>query len=87
MHRLEGGYQERVDIIGNSHFLGIIDQLEKDEDIQFGTFDVEKDKLAITTIQPEESRAEYDVAVPVLSPILKRASSLEDEIGALDPRA
>lgn len=83
-HKEAGAYQERVDIIGNGGFIKFIDELEKEEDIQLEQWNVGKDKLVITTIQPEAERAEFDINIPALSPILVRAQSLEAEINALD---
>lgn len=80
-------YTERVDIIGNPGFINFVEQLEKDEEIQFETWRVGKDKLVITTIEPLAERADYDIRLPVLSPILARVTSLADEIDALDVRA
>ncbi|MHB8627229.1 MAG: DEAD/DEAH box helicase family protein [Aggregatilineales bacterium] len=77
-------YQERVDIIGNKGFIKFIEQLEKDEDYQLDTWQVGKDKLVITTIQPEAERIDHDIALPILSPILARSTTLEAEIDAID---
>src|SRR5206468_9492605 len=63
-------FTERVDIIGNKKFLDFVDDLEKLEDLKLDTFEVGKDKLHIATILPVESRKEYDIGLPVLSPIL-----------------
>ncbi|MCY3977675.1 MAG: DEAD/DEAH box helicase family protein [Chloroflexi bacterium] len=77
-------YQERVDIIGNPAFIDFVEELEKEEDYQFDTWRVGKDKLQITVIKPEPDKAEYDVALPTLSPILARTTTLQEEIEALD---
>jgi type III restriction enzyme len=81
------GYQERVDIIGNDKFLEFVDQLEKIEEIKFDTFDPKKDRLNILTIAPLTERAEFDIGVPVLSPVLVRKKTLAEEIAALDVTA
>lgn len=81
---LPTSYQERVDIIGNSAFINFVEELEKDEDYEFDTWQVGKEKLQITVIKPEPEKAEYDVALPTLSPILARTTSLQEEIEALD---
>ncbi len=80
----QNGYQERVDIIGNAAFINFVEQLEEEEDLQLDTWQVGKDKLQITIIKPEPDKAEYDVALPTLSPILARTSSLHEAIEALD---
>lgn len=77
-------YQERVDIIGNPAFIEFVEELEKEEDYEFDTWRVGKDKLQITVIKPEPDKAEYDFALPTLSPILARTTSLQEEIEALD---
>ncbi|MDE2949094.1 MAG: DEAD/DEAH box helicase family protein [Chloroflexota bacterium] len=77
-------YQERVDIIGNPAFINFVEELEKEEDYEFDTWRVGKDKLQITVIKPEPDKAEYDVALPTLSPILARTTTLQEEIEALD---
>ncbi|MCU0466870.1 MAG: DEAD/DEAH box helicase family protein [Anaerolineae bacterium] len=83
MHRDGGAYQERVDIIGNPGFIKFIDKLEKEEDIQLEQWNVGKDRLVITNIQPEAERAAFDISIPSLSPILVRAQSLEAIITGL----
>ncbi|MDI7269606.1 MAG: hypothetical protein QME96_16585, partial [Myxococcota bacterium] len=85
--RPAAGYAERVDIIGNHRFLEFVDDLEKLEEIQLGTFEIGKDRLRIVTIAPQADRAGFDIAVPVLSPALVRKKSLADEIAALDVRS
>src|SRR5437667_6346135 len=77
-------FTERVDIIGNKKFLDFVDDLEKLEDLKLDTFEVGKDKLHIATILPLESRKEYDIGLPVLSPTLVRKKSLAEEIATLD---
>ncbi|MCI0476344.1 MAG: DEAD/DEAH box helicase family protein [Anaerolineales bacterium] len=77
-------YVERVDVIGNKAFIGFVEQLEKEEDIAFGTFDVGKDKLVIVTIQPDPDKMDKDITLPTLSPILSRKKTLAEEIAALD---
>lgn len=80
-------YTEQVDIIGNPGFIKFVEQLEQDEEIQLDTWQVGKDKLVITTIEPEAERAAFDIRLPALSPILARAASLSAEIAAIDVRA
>jgi type III restriction enzyme len=77
-------FTERVDIIGNQKFLDFVDDLEKLEDLKLDTFEVGKDKVGIVTILPLDSRKEYDIGLPVLSPTLVRKKSLADEIASLD---
>lgn len=77
-------YQERVDIIGNRAFLGFVEDLEKLEELRLDTFEVGKDKLTIVSIAPETERAQYDIGLPVLAPILVRKKSLAEEIAGVD---
>lgn len=77
-------YVERVDVIGNKAFIEFVEQLEKEENIAFETFEVGKDKLAIVTIAPDMDKLDKDIALPVLSPILARKKTLADEIAGLD---
>ena len=78
------GYQERVDVIGNRAFISFVEELEKLEDFKLETFEVGKDKLKIVMIAPEEKRAEHDIGLPILSPILVRKKSLAQEIADMD---
>ncbi len=79
-------YTERVDVIGNPAFLKFVDELEREEDITLGTFDL-KDPLVIKTILPEPGKADMDIEIPTLSPILVRKRTLAEEIAALDVQA
>lgn len=84
---LPTGYTERVDIIGNRAFLEFVDDLEKLEELKFGSFELGKDKLQILTIMPLGERKQYDVGLPVLTPSLIRKKSLAEEIAELDVMA
>lgn len=77
-------YLERVDIIGNQGFIRFVEQLEREEDIQLDTWNVGKDRLVITVIEPMAEKAGYDITIPRLSPILARSTSLAEEIEAVD---
>jgi len=80
-------YVERVDVIGNKAFIQFVEQLEKEEEIAFDTFEVGKDKLVIVTIAPDPSKMDQDITLPTLSPILARKKTLAEEIAALDVSA
>ena len=86
MFRGATGYIERVDVIGNKTFIEFVEQLEREEDIQLDTFKI-GEKVSITTIAPDPKKADKDIAIPVLSPILTRKRSLAEEIAALDVHA
>lgn len=77
-------YIEHVDVIGNKAFIKFVEQLELEEDIELETFQVGKDKLVITAIEPDLAKIERDIALPLLSPILLRKKTLAEEIAALD---
>jgi len=77
-------YVERVDVIGNKAFIEFVEQLEKDEDIELGTFDLDKDRLQIVTIMPDPAKMDKDIALPTLSPVLSRKKTLAEEIAGLD---
>lgn len=80
------GYTERVDIIGTSGFMQFVDNLEQLEKVELGTFEVGAEKLTILTIQPDPDKAQYDITIPQLTPILTRKRSITAEIEALDVR-
>jgi type III restriction enzyme len=85
MFRGEGtGYVERVDVIGTTKFMELVDNLEKDEDMKLDTFELGKDRLVIRTIEPDPKKKDKDIEIPVLSPILVRKKTLSEEIAALD---
>jgi type III restriction enzyme len=78
------GYVEHVDVIGNGKFIEFVEQLERDEELQLGTFEVGKEKVVIVTIAPDEAKKDKDIPIPVLSPVLTRKKSLVEEIGEMD---
>jgi type III restriction enzyme len=80
-------YVERVDVIGNKAFIQFVEQLEHDEDIELGIFEVGKDKLTIMTIMADPAKMDKDITLPELSPILTRKRTLADEIAGLDVMA
>ncbi len=87
MFRNEGSnYVERVDIIGNPTFIDFVEKLEKDEGLELDTFDVGKDPLVITTIQPDPDKSAVDIVLPDLTPMLVRKRTLEEEILAINIR-
>lgn len=77
-------YKERVDIIGNRAFLQFVEQLEREEELELETFELGKEKLQIVSILPDPAKAQYDIEIPVLSPMLARKKSLQQEIELLD---
>jgi type III restriction enzyme len=88
MFREVGGYQERVDIIGNKAFMDFVADLEKLEDLKFDTFQIGKDKLKIITVQAVlPDKADKDIGIPEISPLLVRKKSLSAEIEEIDVMA
>jgi len=81
---LPGEYIERLDVIGNKAFISFVEDLEKDEGVKFGTFQLGKEKLEIVTIMVDPDKADKDIEIPVLSPILVRKTSLSEQIASLD---
>ncbi|MGI8824134.1 MAG: RNA-binding domain-containing protein [Chloroflexota bacterium] len=79
-------YQERVDVIGNKNFIEFVEQLERDEVLELGTFDLTGDKVKIVVIKPDEDKLGKDIAMPQLSPILSRKKTLTEEIEGLNVR-
>ena len=79
-----GDYTERVDIIGNKAFMEFVEELEKLEDLEFDSFQLGKDKLKILTVQPEESKKDFDISIPDITPLISRKKSLSEEIAAID---
>ena len=77
-------FKERVDVIGNKKFIEFVEDLEREEDLQFETFQVGKDKLSIIHILADTNKLDKDISLPELSPVLERKKSLAQEIEALD---
>jgi len=80
----EPTFRERVDVIGNRAFIEFVEQLEKDEEIEFETVDLDKDRVLIEKIFPDAAKSAHDIAIPTLSPALTRKRTLREEIEALD---
>lgn len=80
----EPTFRERVDVIGNRAFIEFVEQLEHDEEIEFDTFDLDKDRVVIEKIFPDSEKLAQDICIPVLSPALARKRTLKEEIEGLD---
>ncbi|GGR68360.1 type III restriction protein res subunit [Deinococcus seoulensis] len=89
MFRGQGnGYTERVDIIGNKNFMSFVEDLEKLEQIKLDAEDLDGGKpILIPQIHFVPEKAEYDIALPMLSASLIRKRSIADEVAALDVMA
>jgi type III restriction enzyme len=73
-----------VDVIGNKPFIEFVEQLEKDEDLELGTVDLDKEPVVIQSIFPDPEKQDKDIVIPVLSPLLARKKTLAEEIAAID---
>ncbi len=82
-----GSYTEHVDVIGNKTFIEFVEQLEREEELKLGTFEIGKDKVVIVTIAPDPAKLDKDISLPQLTPILTRKKSLSEEISGLDVMA
>ena len=71
-------------MIGNNVFIEFVEQLEREEELQLGTFEVGKEKVVIVTIAPDEQKKDKDIPIPISSPVLTRKKSLAEEIAAMD---
>lgn len=81
------GFKENVDIIGNSNFMQIVEDLEKQEGIKLDTFNygTKKTKLNIQTIQVLDERTEeFDISIPQISPRIERLKEVKKIIESLD---
>ena len=89
MFRGQGnGYTERVDIIGNKNFMAFVEDLEKLEQIQLDAEDLEGGApISIPLICFVPEKAQYDIALPMLSAALIRKRSIAEEVEALDVMA
>jgi type III restriction enzyme len=79
-----GSYVERVDVIGNKGFIKFVEDLEREEELKLGTFEIGKEKVVIVTIVPDSTKVDKDIGMPQLTPILTRKKSISEEIAALD---
>ncbi len=77
-------FREQVDVIGNKAFIQFAEQLERDEDWELQTVDLDAEPVVIETIFPDEDKLDKDITIPVLSPMLTRKRTLAEEIAAID---
>jgi len=78
------GYTERLDVIGNPHFMKFVDQLEREEELQLERFDIDTDHVKVLTIAPDPAKIDKDITLPELTPVLARKRTLAEEISAID---
>ena len=80
----EATYRERVDVIGNKAFIEFVEQLEKEEDLELGTVDLDNEPVVIENIHADPEKLDKDIVIPFLSPALARKKTLAEEIAAID---
>ena len=69
-----------LEVIGPKGLVEVIEELEKQEDIEFSEFDVDS-SLNLTTIFVDEDKMENDIEIPILTPrTIIREFSLEPSI-------
>ena len=78
----EGGYEERVDIIGTDKFMEFVADLERMEGI---AVPLDGEPIVIVTIQPDyANKSAMDIAIPNISPIYERKTDTRAAIANLD---
>jgi type III restriction enzyme len=77
-------FREQVDVIGNKAFIEFVEQLERDENLELQTVDLDSEPVVIETIFPDENKLDKDITIPVLSPMLTRKRTLAEEIADID---
>jgi type III restriction enzyme len=77
-------FREQLDVIGNKAFLEFVEQLEKDEDLEFETVDLDNQPVTIETIHPDPEKKSKDIIIPIISPTLVRKKNLAEEIAGID---
>lgn len=77
-------FREQVDVIGNKAFIAFVEQLEREEDLELETVDLDKEPVVIQAIMPDPEKSDKDITIPVLSPLLTRKTTLAEEIAAID---
>lgn len=69
-----------LEIIGNDKFLGLVDILEKEENLKLPEFDV-REPITLPTIFVEEEKKDKDMEIPILTPrIIKKEPILDKKL-------
>ena len=69
-----------LEVIGNDNFLGLVDILEKEENLKLPEFDV-KEPIVLPTIFVDNKKKNKDIEIPVLTPrIVKREPVLDKKL-------
>ena len=69
-----------LEVIGNDSFLGLVDVLEKEENLKLPEFDV-KEPIILPTIFIDKKKKNKDIEIPILTPrIIKREPVLDKKL-------
>jgi len=69
-----------LEVIGNDNFLGLVDILEKEENLKLPEFDV-KEPIVLPTIFVDNKKKNKDIEIPILTPrIVKREPVLDKKL-------
>lgn len=69
-----------LEVIGNDNFLGLVDILEKEENLQLPEFDV-KEPIVLPTIFVDIKKKNKDIEIPILTPrIIKKEPILDKKL-------
>lgn len=69
-----------LEVIGNDNFLGLVDILEKEENLKLPEFDV-KDPIVLPTIVVDSKKKNKDIEIPILTPkIIKKEPVLDKKL-------
>jgi len=69
-----------LEVIGNDNFLGLVDILEKEENLKLPEFDV-KDPIVLPTIVVDSKKKNKDIEIPILTPkIIKKEPILDKKL-------
>jgi len=69
-----------LEVIGNDNFLGLVDILEKEENLKLPEFDI-KEPIILPTIFVDEKKKDKDIEIPILTPrIIKKEPILDKKL-------
>jgi len=69
-----------LEVIGNDNFLGLVDILEKEENLKLPEFDV-KEPIVLPTIFVDNKKKSRDIEIPILTPrIVKKEPVLDKKL-------
>lgn len=69
-----------LEVIGNDKFLGLVDILEKEENLKLPEFDIEEE-INLPTIFVDQKKKSKDLEIPILTPrIIKKEPALDKKL-------